>query len=312
MGEAKRRRLAVAAGSCLCGSAKAANVCCLKSGKWHREAAAVVLRETGQSGAHLKCYLRQLNACSNKITSEHYVSQAALRVLADEMIDISGFPWLKGESRVMNFASMTSNCLCSAHNSALSPLDAVAGQFFQAIKDCGTVGAGPSRRYIFSGHDLERWFLKTLASLEASGNLASNKERMTGGFHEDIDVPGMLEEPSLWKKPVGLYFGGFKGQVIQRRDLFHFAPLITLDTNKLAGITTVLQGFDFSVLATVPIETAEKLADRLHRPGGLVFNYPGVKHVIEISWDDDLEHLKIVMAEDAQEITPTIRRRLTR
>lgn len=30
-----------------------------------------------------------------------------------------------------------------------------------------------------------------------------------------------------------------------------------------------------------------------------MFNYPGVAHLIEISWDDDVEHLKIVMAEDS-------------
>jgi hypothetical protein len=215
------------------------------------------------------------------------------------MIDVSGFPWLKGESRVMTFASMTSNCLCAAHNNALSPLDAVAGQFFQAIKNCGTVSTVPSRRYIFSGHDLERWLLKTLAGLSASRSLASNRERLTEGFHEGIDVPALLENPNLWKKPIGLYFGGYKGQVIQRRNLFHFAPLTTLDTNKLAGITTVLQGFDFSLFAVAPIESRKILAKALYRPGGLIFNYAGVKHVIEIFWHDEVEHLKIVMAEDA-------------
>ncbi len=215
------------------------------------------------------------------------------------MIDVSGFPWLRrGESRVMTFASMTSNCLCAAHNNVLSPLDAVAGQFFQAIKDCGTNGGGPARHYLISGHDIERWFLKTLASLAASRSLVSNTERLPEGFHESISMPALLEDPALWKRPDGLYFGGYKGQVIQRRDLFHCAPLTTVDTNELAGITTVLQGFDFSLLAMVPIDATPGLDRALHRPGGLVFNYPKVKHLIEISWNDDAEHLKIVIAED--------------
>jgi hypothetical protein len=187
MGEARLKRLAVEAAPCLCGSLKSASACCLKSGKWHREPAIVVLNKNGQNGTHPKCYLRELNSCSDKITGEHYVSQAALRVLADEMIDVSGFPWLKrGESRVMTFASMTSNCLCAAHNNALSPLDAVAGEFFQAIKDCGTNDGGPARHYLISGHDIERWFLKTLGGLAASRSLASNKERLSEGFHERI------------------------------------------------------------------------------------------------------------------------------
>src|SRR2546430_2374905 len=100
MGEAKRKRLAIAAGACLCGSLKPAGNCCFQDGKWYRHPATIILRENQQTGTHSKCYLRELNSCSDKITGEHYVSKAALRVLADEMIDVSGFPWLKqGESK---------------------------------------------------------------------------------------------------------------------------------------------------------------------------------------------------------------------
>jgi hypothetical protein len=298
MGEAKRKRLAIAAGPCLCGSRRPAGECCLSDGKWHKAASVVKLGNTGETGSHAKCYLRELNSCSSKITGEHFISHAALRVLAEEKIDVSGFPWMKeGESRIMTFGSLTTNRLCSAHNHALSPLDAVAGRFFQAIKDCGTTVAGQGKRYLFSGHDIERWLLKTLAGLAASRNLANKKERLEAGFVEAINVPAMLENPTLWTRPVGLYFGGHMGQVIQRRDLFHFAPLSTFDTNKIAGITTILQGFDFTMFAAVPpIETP--LHKALHRPGGLVFNYERVKHVIELSWDDDIEHFKVVLAED--------------
>jgi hypothetical protein len=68
--------------------------------------------------------------------------------MAEEKIDVSGFPWMKdGESRIMSFGSLTTNRLCSAHNHALSPLAAVAGQFFQAIKGRAERTAYPDRAH---------------------------------------------------------------------------------------------------------------------------------------------------------------------
>ena len=238
-----------------------------------------------------------MNTCSDKITGEHYVSHAALRVLADEKIDVSGFPWLEGGSRIIGFARLTTKCLCAAHNNVLSPLDAVAGRFFAAIKECGTDNVGLNKHFLFSGHDIERWLLKTLAGLDASRSLASNKESLRDSFHESIDVAALLENSALWSRPVGLYLAGRKGQIIQRRDLFHFAPLTRLDDNKLAGITTLLLGFHFTLLAMPPPARAP-VEGATYRPSGIIFNYGRVKHLIEISWQDDLEHVKMIIAED--------------
>src|SRR5438105_1508330 len=113
MGEAKRKRLAMAAAPCRCGSGRSSDACCLRNGKWHKDASAVSLSGGNAKGTHRKCYLRGLNSCSDKITGEHFISHAALRVLAEEKIDVSGFPWMKeGESRIMTFGSLTTNRLC--------------------------------------------------------------------------------------------------------------------------------------------------------------------------------------------------------
>lgn len=152
---------------------------------------------SGENRSHPKCYLRDLNCCSQKITAEHFISHAALRVLAEKKIDVSGFPWMQeGESRSVSFESLTVKRLCAAHNNALSPLDAVAGIFFHAIKECGTNSVGPPRKHLFSGHDIDRWFLKTLAGVASSRNLMSNKERLDGALHESINLAALLENPS--------------------------------------------------------------------------------------------------------------------
>lgn len=299
MGEAKRKRAALAAAPCRCGTGLPAGTCCFDGRTtWNKRPAGITLATTGAMGTHGKCYLRDLNSCSDKITGEHYVSHAALRVLAEQKIDVSGFPWMKnGESKVLSFESLTANCLCAAHNSALSPLDEVAGRFFAAVKECGTDDRPPNKHFLFSGYDLERWFLKTLAGLNASGNLAIQKERLTYGFHENINLGALLEHPSAWTKAAGLYLSGQKGQIIQRRDHFHMAPLTTIDENKLVGFTTNLQGFDFALLAMEP-PTKAPVTGAAYRPGGIEFGYKNAKHVIDITWGDSSEHAKLTVEED--------------
>jgi hypothetical protein len=91
-----------------------------------------------------------LNCCSQKITAEHFISHAALRVLAEKKIDVSGFPWMQeGESRSVSFESLTVKRLCAAHNNALSPLDAVAGIFFTRSRNVARILWG-HRESIFS------------------------------------------------------------------------------------------------------------------------------------------------------------------
>jgi hypothetical protein len=70
---------------------------------------------------------------------------------------------------------------CTAHNSALSPLDAAAGFFFRALQVCTMQEEGPNQSFLCSGHDIERWMLKTLAALTESNNLAreANDSRVT-------------------------------------------------------------------------------------------------------------------------------------
>jgi hypothetical protein len=71
-------------------------------------------------GSHERCYLRELNTCSSKISGEHAISSTVLRAFGKDSIEISGFPWLNAETRSIGIRSLTTNCLCTAHNSALS------------------------------------------------------------------------------------------------------------------------------------------------------------------------------------------------
>ena len=94
-----------------------------------------------------------------------------MRVLmAGGDFSISGLPWLEaGEERILAPQNLTANCLCVKHNSALHPLDDAAQYFFASLKSYLELGAG-SRHAIISGHDIERWLLKTAKAAAVSKN----------------------------------------------------------------------------------------------------------------------------------------------
>lgn len=111
MGEAKRKRRA----PCKCGSGKPAATCCLSANGWRKAPTIVALKNTGDTGKHDRCYLRETNACSTKISAEHPISKGVLRVLAEKEVQVEGLPWLNGEKKVLRFGNLTTNCLCKAH-----------------------------------------------------------------------------------------------------------------------------------------------------------------------------------------------------
>jgi len=137
-----------------------------------------------------KCYIKELGSCHGSISGEHLFSHSIMLLLkGDGDFSISGVPWLaKGETNIISPTTLTSNCLCQKHNSALSPLDDAALYFFTAIKSRLDREAQLAR-YIVSGHDIERWSVKTAKALATSKNLARGRERL-GSFRHRCQSAG--------------------------------------------------------------------------------------------------------------------------
>jgi hypothetical protein len=116
--------------------------------------------------------MRELASCKGKISGEHLISKAVIEVLRDDgEFTVSGVPWLAvGQEKSVGINSLVANCLCEKHNNALSDLDSAAALFITALREC-LESAAASEPYLFSGHDIERWLLKTLKAMAASGNL---------------------------------------------------------------------------------------------------------------------------------------------
>lgn len=291
MGEANRRREAISGTECICGSGKAAGVCCFINGYWHKQAATLDLRRSGNSSALESCYLAELGACGGSISGEHLISESVMRLLAgDGQFTIGGTPWLsKGEFRSVGFKSLTAKCLCHDHNSALHHLDDAALAFFSSLRSAFEADS-KSAKSIISGHDLERWLLKTLKAMAVSKNLGRGNERLSGEFSNGVDVAALLENIGAWKPGLGLYCIMVAGEKTQNHNRFQLAPL-TSDSGTLSGLWANILGVSF-ILMLEPLDLARspQAWGSVHRPAAIIVDHPNVQNMVHISWDDGKRH----------------------
>jgi hypothetical protein len=291
MGEAKRRKGAVLNGPCPCGSAKSARLCCFDGHDWHKAPAILGLKALPTASRVEKCYMKELGSCVAPISGEHIISESVIRILmADGEFSISGVPWLKaGEERILAPQNFKANCLCVKHNSALHPLDDAAQYFFASLKSCLDLGTG-SRHAIVSGHDIERWLLKTAKAAAVSKNFARGRERLSGAFSRDEAILDMLDSPCHWPNGAGLYCIMNTGDLTENQPRFQFQPL-TNDKDDIEALALNILGLRFVLLLeTQDVDRYPFLREAKYRPGRIVITYPSSTNWVTISWDDGKAH----------------------
>jgi hypothetical protein len=291
MGDARRRLLALRQRLCRCGSGRVAGTCCLRGNHWFKPPAVVTLRTPATGKSLDRCYMGELRACDGGISGEHLVSESVIRLLAgDGQFTIGGTPWLsQGETRAVGPKSLTANCLCERHNGALSPLDDAARYLFTAMKS-SLEKAPDASNYIASGHDLERWLLKTLKALAVSQNLARGRQRLAGTFASDVRILEMLERIGAWPQGAGLYCVMRAGELVVNHSRFQIAPVTNVSEDICALWTNIL-GLSFvlvlepSVLTNLP-----QLASAVFRPRSFNIRHPSGSHELLLSWADGNPH----------------------
>lgn len=105
--------------------------------------------------------------------------------------------------------SLTSKLLCDRHNSALSPLDDEAGNFFrtlQEIKNDLTENSISRRKelYLFSGEMIELWMLKVACGLGLSF-ASRNGIRLKTDHIFDLNAVETAFTNSRWQPDAGMY-----------------------------------------------------------------------------------------------------------
>lgn len=186
---------------CGCGSNREFGMCCLKDGKIVLSHKTISPPLPGTGRAHKKCVLGWTNDCCEKISGDHFVSEAVLKVLKQKQIVLSTRNFSRTHS--LGSSSLKVNRLCRRHNSALSTIDSEAARFFAAfarIDESLSGGSVSQRLYFFHGLDLERWLLKTLIMVYFA--------RLTNITPQTFRLPG--HAPRLFQyslaHPLGLYF----------------------------------------------------------------------------------------------------------
>jgi len=283
VGEARRRRKAIEEGPCPCGSGKASNTCCYQDRLWHKPPASLGLRALPAKTEVARCYLRELGSCDGGISAEHLISRGVVQELTKGgEFSVSGLPWLDdGETRILSPEGITANCLCRQHNSALSPLDSAAKQFFSSLS-VSFDETTTQIRSIVSGHDLERWLLKTLRAFAVSGNLGMGRQRLHGQLSIEAALVEMLDDPLSWPDGAGLYCTMRPGDLATKRPRFRLQPL-TNDCGEVAAIAVEMMGLTF-VLRLEPPENIRP-EEAMYRPSELVIHHPTAVHFCLLSWD---------------------------
>jgi hypothetical protein len=268
-----------------------AGLCCLKDNHWFKPPAVVTLRTPSTGESVEKCYMRELRTCDGKISGEHLISESVIRLLAgDGKFTIGGTPWLPaGAIKAVGADSLTANCLCERHNNVLGPLDEAARYVFTALK-ASLEKASDASEYIASGHDLERWLLKTLKALAVSKNLARGRERLAGTFASDVRILDMLEEIEAWPEGTGLYCVMRAGDLTVNRNHFQLAP-ITNSNEEICGLWTNILGLSFVlVLETSVLTDLPQLAGAVFRPRSIGIRHPSGSHELLLIWADGIPH----------------------
>ena len=221
----------------------------------------------------------------------HKFQKSVIRVLmADGNFSISGLPWLNaGEEMVLAPHKFKTNCLCVKHNSALHPLDDAAKYFFNSLKSFLELDIR-SGHAIVSGHDIERWLLKTAKAVAVSKNFARGRERLTGAFSRDTVLLDMLDNPHQWPDGAGLYCVMNTGDLAINFPRFQLQPF-TNDRDEIEALALNILGLRF-VLLLEPLDVNKYpfLGEAKYRPARFVISYPAWANWVTLSWDDDKTH----------------------
>jgi hypothetical protein len=219
------------------------------------------------------CHLEGHGECSGSLSREHYISASLLRQLnCDKGFKIGGLSWQPPQQmQAIGIGSLQSKILCQTHNSQLSPLDAVSSDLFRTLNAVDKHRSSVPQLSRFDGPSVERWLLKVLFGLSASGSVKAPKP-------PDLWKALLVgaEWPELW----GLYVFPQPGVQIFTTDL-----LIEIRTHPQTGAILAGQfriaGVTFFLLLGKPDEPS---AFGIHRPRGLIFHHGEEERRIEFIW----------------------------
>lgn len=279
--------------NCPCGSGRPIKNCCLREDgslrpdRWRSPLSG---ERTGIKNS--KCYASALSSCSQIDSGEHYISEGILKLLGDgETVEIEGLSWQdEGEVREYPTGALNANVLCKRHNEGLSGLDSAGIDFFRTLldinRDFSSGTSNPTGKvYLFNGHDVERWMLKTLCGIVSSGNAESKKGKITNWTPPERWLSILYHDapfPSGW----GLYSIDRIGERRAADNRFSFAPLTNERWNVYGAVIRMNSRRFILSMKDPPSREAPLLKDGVYRPAEFVIENKEMMRVVVIGWSD--------------------------
>jgi hypothetical protein len=231
-----------------------------------------------------RCYAANLGGCKPPISSEHFISRGILEQIGPKIV-IDGLPWASKQV-ALPATSLGSNVLCKHHNSLLSDVDVEAAAMFRCVKnfhDGKSFG-----EVVLDGDKIERWTLKVLSGLLASGNTRRADGTSTKGTAPPVHWNRVLFGHDRMPADRGLHF--FERAQGDGKEL-----AVTINShaedNRIYGITIQMLGLNLHLcLQKLVWERPEKC---ILRPRG--FYFPKIDSTMKFSWSGGGTQATIVL-----------------
>lgn len=257
---------------CPCESGRKGAGCCFNDGSWHKAATRIPHRKSSglvTSG----CYASSLRDCDGQgLSREHFISRALLEEIGGSF-EISGYSHVP-DGKFLSPKSFNSKILCKRHNSLLSDLDFEGARLFRALKRYLVSGQGGF--YLFSGDDLERWMMKMLVGLVATG--APSHKTLGASFNSmpDSQVVEVLFGRGSLSLRAGMGLAKFGEGNVRPLAVSFYSPG---DDPGIRGLRMQLYGVGFQIMLR---SVGEGHLDYRHRPRRLNLNN---ELILEFSWE---------------------------
>jgi len=228
--------------------------------------------------------------CSHTISGEHFISENVLSILNAKSVRTSGAAWIsKGQTQDLPLTGLQANILCRRHNSALSPLDTMAGKLFRAIDGIyDNLGRRTlSRRpiwHLFSGEELELWLLKMILwffhanVLSQHGRKITEVQEIMNPTIETAFSTGHLAEPC------GMYVQKNANTLVQR-GVLDFMSLSDERGERVVGCQLRIGGITTRFIIDPGMTDRDLfIRDYSYRPNYLLYGGGGRRHWIVLTW----------------------------
>jgi len=239
--------------------------------------------------SHPDCYARDLGDCSQKLSREHYVSDAILQIvsLGKPSVLVRNLTFQQTDTQQeIGIGSLVAKVLCDKHNSTQSNFDAaglalVSGM--NRIDSAAGKSGQPQEMYRLKGDHLERWMLKTLCGGLFSGNIP-----VRGGHLKGVCPPrewlDILFRSGVLHEGQGLFVRAGSGEAFCTEPSILKMEVVQDSNDVVIGFRVFVFTFEFNlVLATLPTELPPELRGAIYRPNGIAVI--GSSKALEFGWD---------------------------